>query len=178
MKKLAALTLALLLTMSLTAACAQTYTAGNWFSVDYADSLTLDDTSYTGDNTDDYRWLFTLSDDTYLIDASLNTAEGYEGVSLYSATADDRDAYVQDTLDAFADDQAELVQTVELDNGIPFYIFSMEDSDGPYYYAETIANGNSLNFCCYYADANTALDDALLGKLVTLLKTFKPVTSA
>ena len=76
-----------------------------------------------------------------------------------------------------ADDQAELVQSLELDSGIPFYIFSMEDSDGPYYYAETIANGSSLNFCCYYADTNV-LDDALLGKLITLLKTFKPVTGA
>lgn len=178
MKKLAALALALLMALSLTSAFAQTYTAINYYTIDYDENdLTLDDTSYTSENTADSQWLFMLSNDEYIIDASIDAVDGYEGFSLFSASQADRDSFVSDTLDSFSDENAALVKTVELSGGIPFYIFSMDNSDGPYYYAETIANGNSVNFCCYYVDASAALDDALLAHLVELLNTFKPVTT-
>lgn len=173
MRKLAALSLALLLTLSLTVASAQTYTAGTYYTIDYPDTLTLDDTSYTDENTEDYTWLFMLSADDYLIDASISPADGYEGFSLYNASDADRQAYVDDTLDTYADDKAALVETLTVDGDIPFYIFSMEDSDGVYYYAETLANGASINFACYYNDASTPLDDTLLGNLKTVLTTFR-----
>ncbi|HNW87029.1 MAG TPA: hypothetical protein PLP25_06510 [Candidatus Limiplasma sp.] len=176
MKKIAALSLALLLALSLTVASAQTYTAGSYYTIDYPDTLTLDDTSYTDENTADNTWLYMLEGEDYLIDASISTASGYEGFSLYSASDADRQAYVDDTLDAYADDNAALVDTLTVGN-IPFYIFSMEDSDGPYYYAETLANGASINFCCYYSDAGATPDEALLKDLETVLGTFKPVSS-
>lgn len=177
MKKLAALALTLLLALSLTAAYAQTYTAGTYYTVEYSDDLTLDNTSYTEDNTEDSSWLFMLSNDQYIIDAGIDVADGYEGFSLYNASEADRAAYQEDMLDAYADENIKLIQTLDLPSGVPFYIYSIEDSDGDYYYAETIANGNSVNFCCYYADAGVALDDALLANLVKVLNTFQPVKS-
>lgn len=174
MKKLIALTLALLLTFSLTAAFAQTYTAGQYYTIDYNDDLTLDNTSYTSENTSDNLWLFMLYNDDYLIDAGLSAAEGYEGVSLYAADQDVRDAYVKETLESFADDNIQLVDELTTVSGFPFYLYSMEDSDGAYYYAETIANGSCVSFCCYYHDANAPLDDTLLQHLSEMLITLRP----
>ena len=177
MKKLAALSLALLMALSLTAASAQTYMAGNYYTIDYPDTLTLDDTSYTDENTEDNTWLYMLEGDSYLIDASISTASGYEGFSLYNASEADRQSYVDDTLDAYADDNATLADTLTVGD-VPFYIFSMEDSDGAYYYAETLANGASINFCCYYNDAGATPDETLLKNLEAVLATFKPASAA
>ena len=175
MKKFATLTLALMLTFSLTAAFAQTtYTAGQYYTIDYNDELTLDNTSYTSENTADNLWLFMLYNDDYLIDAALSAASGYEGVSLYDADQSVRDAYKDDTLEAFADENIAFVDEVTTVSGFPFYIFSMDGSDGAYYYAETIANGSSVNFCCYYNDATATLDDALLQNFETMLITLRP----
>ena len=177
MKKWVALSLAMMMALSLTVASAQTYQAGSYYTITYPDTLTLDDTSYTEDNTADNSWLFMLVGDNWLIDASINTVSDYAGVSLYSASDADRQAYVDDTLDAYADENATLVDTLTLAGNIPFYVYSMEDSDGAYYYAETIANGASINFCAYYDDAAAVLDDALLTNLTDVLTTFTPVSA-
>lgn len=176
MKKLATLTLALLMLLSLanTAAAATTYSAGSYYTIDYADELNLDDVSYADESTDDYQWLFLLYNDTYLIDASLSRVTGYEGESLYNATQEERDAYVADTLDAYADDNAQLTRELTTVSGFPFYIFSLEGSDGAYYLAETIANGTSVNLYAYYADASKPLDQELLEKFTELLITLRP----
>ncbi|NLI22923.1 MAG: hypothetical protein GX418_15420 [Clostridiales bacterium] len=173
MKKLAALSLALLLALSLTAATAETYAAGSYYTIDYPETLTLDNTSYTDESSADYEWLFMLTGEDYLIDASLSPVSDYEGFSLYSATEDEKQAYVEDTLSAYSDESAVLTDTLTTGEGVPFYIFTMEDSDGVYLYAETIANGQSVNFCCYYNDGSAAPDDTLLGYLRTVLETFR-----
>jgi hypothetical protein len=178
MKKFAALSLAFILALSLSVASAETYTAGNYYTIDYPDTLTLDNTSYTANNTEDSIWLFMLVGEDYLIDAALDKVDGYEGVSLFSASQDDRQTYVDDTLEAYADYEATLVDTLTLSSGVPLYLFSMNDSDGPYYYAETIVKGISLNFCYYYTDASATPDATLLSNFETVLQTFTPVTSA
>lgn len=178
MKKLAALSLALMLVLSLTLASAETYQAGEYYKIDIPDTTALDDVSYVAENTPEYSWLFMLVSDQWLIDATFSLAEGYEGASLYNASSDDVDAYVDDTLDAYADRQITLVDTLSLDNGIPFFIYSMDDGDGAYYYAETIIDGRSFNFSAYYNDAELPLDTALLNNLQQVLKTFEPVTQA
>ena len=178
MKKLVALTLAAMLAFSLSAACAATYTAGQYYTLDYPDGMTLDDASYTADTTDDYIWLYMLYDGTMVVDAALEPATGYEGVSLYEASQTERDAYVQDTLDAYADVNAVYVDEVTSVSGYPFYIYSMEDSDGLYYRAETLIDGTSVNLCAYYRDATVALDEALLNTLMEVLITVRPVDEA
>jgi len=177
MKKIAALalTLMLVLSLSLTAAAAETYTAGSYYTIEYPDdTLTLDDTSYTEDSTEDSTWLFMLEGDDYLIDASIGKLDGYEGVSLYSASDEDKAAYVADTLEDFADESPALADTLNTASGVPFYIYSLESSDGAYYYAETIANGVSVNFCCYYNDTELPLDADLLAAFESILSTFQP----
>ncbi len=176
MKKWTALLVALLLPFA--AASAQTYTASTYYTIDYPDTLTLDDTSYKSDSTEDYLWLFLLDGGTYYIDASISTADGYEGFSLFNATEEEKQAYLDDSLADFADQNATFADIITTDGGIPFYVFSMKDSDGPYYFAETIANGSSISFCCYYEDISATPDAPLLSHLKTVLKTFRPVTQS
>jgi hypothetical protein len=178
MKKLVALTLAVLLVLSATFASAATYSAGNYYTLDYDDSLTLDHTTYNGDTTDDYIWLFMLYNEMYMVDAALEPAPGYEGVSLYEADEDAREAYVAETLDTFADSNAAYVDALTSVSGYPFYVYSMEDSDGVYYYGETIISGTSVNLCCYYFDTAAKLDDTLLEAFERLLITIRPVDTA
>lgn len=176
MKKLAAFALALALLF--TTAAAETYTAGGYYTVDYPDTLTLDDTTYQSDSTDTSTWLFMLLGDDYLIDASMSVVDEYAGFSLTDATDAEKQAYLAEVLASFADQSPALVGTVTAGSGVPFYLFSMEDSDGEYYYAETILDGNSVNFCCYYYDATVVPDTMLLSNLKTVLSTYTPVESA
>lgn len=178
MKKLFALTLAALLAFTLTAATAATYTAGNFYTLDYPDDLTLDDTSYTGETTDSYIWLYMLSNEDYAIDAALEPVVEYAGKSLYEMTQEERDAYVDFALTDFATDNAEYVDEVTSTSGFPFLIFTMDSGDGTYYFAETLIEGTSVNLCCYYNDADSAPDDALLQAFEQVLITIRPVDEA
>lgn len=177
MKRLAALALALLMALGVACASAETYTAGNFYTLDYPEELTLDNETYTADTTDDYIWLFMLYGD-YVIDAALTPAEGYEGVNLYEATEDERLTYLDDTLEAFADESAKYVDELTSTGGYPFYILSMDSEDGPYYYAETLIQGTSVNFCCYYDDESAALDQDLLDSFMQVLTSVRPVDTA
>ncbi len=171
MKKFMAVLLALALLCGV--AAAETYTAGHYYTIDYPDALSLDDSSYTDDNTDTSTWLFMLLGDDYLIDASVSTVEEYAGFSLQGADETQKQDYINEVMSTFADQTPALADTFTAADGVPFYVFSMEDSDGQYYYAETIISGESMNFCCYYYDASTAPDAALLSALKTVLSTYR-----
>ena len=173
MKKWVAVLVTLLLCLPL-GALGETYTAGGYYAIDYPETYTLDDSSYTDESTADNIWLFLLDGEAYLIDASVATVDGYEGFSLTNATDEEKQQYVADTLASFADQNAVLADTLTATSGVPFYVFSMEDSDGPYYYAETILNGTSAYFYCYYDDTTHAPDAALMANLKTVLQTFRP----
>ena len=105
---------------------AETYTAPGFYTITYPDELTLDNTSYADENSEDEIWLFLLSNDDYMLDAYITKLDEYANVSLYSATDAQREAYVADTLDDYADYQAQLVETVTTEEGVPFYVFSMQ----------------------------------------------------
>jgi len=174
MKKLIAVLLSLSMLLTLSAAAAASYTAGDYYTVDYPETMTVDDESYTDENTEDDLWLFMLVGDDYLIDAGLTTVEVYEGFSLYNATDAQKADYIAEALETFADSNPSLVDIVDSQSDIPFYIYSLEDSDGMYYYAETISNGVSVYFCCYYYDAETLPDATLLRNLESVLTSFRP----
>lgn len=171
MKKLMAVLLALALLCGV--AAAETYTAGSYYTIDYPDTLSLDDSSYTDDSTTTSTWLFMLLGDNYMIDASVSTVEAYAGFSLQSADDTEKQNYINEVMSTFADQTPAQVDTFTAADGVPFYVFSMEDSDGQYYYAETIVSGERINFCCYYYDASVAPDAALLSALKTVLSTYR-----
>lgn len=175
MKKLLASVLAAAVLCAAAAACAATYNAGTYYTLDYDDSFTLDDTTYTDESHASYTWLFRLFDAQMTIDASWDYASGYAGVNMYEMNAPEREAYVADMLALFADNNAAYVDDITSVSGYPFYIFSIEGDEGAYYYAETLINGDSASLCAYYQNEFAMLDDALLETLEEVLITIRPV---
>lgn len=175
MKKWLAALLSLSMVLSLAAAGADSYTAGDHYTIEYPDTMVLDDTAYADGNTQNNEWLFMLTGEGFLIDAYLTTLENYAPDFSLSAAGDAGiKEYLDEAAEAFSDRNPVLTATVTTDGGIPFYIFRLTDADGPYLYAETIANGVSVNFICYYVDGVTEPDGALRGALEALLYTFTP----
>jgi hypothetical protein len=139
------------------------------------DSMVLDDTAYAGDSTEDMLWLFLLSGENYLIDAALTSVPEYAGFTLSTATDAQKAEYIAEVMDSFADSGPSLMTIMDSQSGVPFYVFSLTDDQGSYYYAETIADGVSVNFCCYYFDASIAPDTELLANLKNVLNTYRPM---
>ncbi len=175
MKRLLAMACALLMIVSASGALAAEYTAGNYYKITYPDTMTLDDEKYDDESDDAYQWLFILDGDGMVIDATIQTASGYEGdFSLYSAGDEEKEAYIDEVMDSFSNSNPTYLTTVEA-GSVPFFVFLMEDTDGPFYYAETIAAGSSLNLYCYYS-GNTEPDEALMTRLTDVLESFDPAS--
>lgn len=174
MKKLTALLLSLFLLLALGTAAAATYTADGVYTLEYPDTLTLDDTTYAEDSAEDDLWLFVLQNDDYLIDAYITATGMYEDVSLTNATQTEIQEYLDETAATFATQNSALVGTLTSQGGTLFYLYAMSDSVGPYYYAETIESGDSINFICYYQDSARLLDARLLDDFKAVLSTYVP----
>ncbi len=179
MKKFACLLVCVLLCAACLTASAAQYNAGNLFQITYDETLwQLDDVTYLEENTGDFKWLFMLyrADQDILIDMAMEALPEFEGLSLFSATTEERTAYVEATMDVFQDNNIKLMDTItvsELD--IPFYLYSLEDADGAALMAETVVSGWALHFTAYHQDS-TQLDDDVLTALDEILGTFVPVT--
>ena len=157
-------------------AAAASYTAGEYYTVTYPDTMRLDDTTYVDENTQDYQWLFTLTGSGVMIDAYWSVMDEYQDFSLSHAGNAQRLAYLNDVAATFADEDPQLVETVASQGGLQFYVFLMTDLQGSYYYAEVIENGVCASFLCYYAYGDP--DAALLETLETLLRSVGPPPEA
>lgn len=156
------------------------YTAPGVFSIAYDDSAyTLDTVAYADENigvSNGAYWFFILYNDTFMFDASMTPIEGYEGMSLCGADADARQSYVDDMLDIYGSEDAQLLTMVPAGSqGVPFYVFSCRDESGAYLMAETVIKGRAIDFLAYYNDSALPADDALAQALTELLSTFEPI---
>ncbi|MBE5802116.1 MAG: hypothetical protein E7319_07495 [Clostridiales bacterium] len=178
MQKRIALLLSLVLCFILATAGAAEYNAMNIFTISYDENVyLLDNQSYANESTDSYLWLFLMYDEAneVIIDVFMEQYEQYQGLSLFTATTEERTAYVDATLDSLSDMNVKLLDTVTVsDMDIPFYLYYLEDEDGPYLLAETIVGGYAIDFSCYYGDY-AGVDLELLNTLDSVLATFTPV---
>ena len=167
------LPLIFILLLCLSAQAAE-YTPNGVFRIEYDETqLTLDDTTYKGDSTATYQWLFLLHDENNVLDISTETIKEYEGVTLYTADDAVLRRYQQDVLDAFSDKNAVFVtQRIVSDLRIPFFIFRLQDEEGTYYLAETVINGQVFDFQSYPATMNQA-SEINFELLCRLLDTFE-----
>lgn len=170
------LCLILVLCLSIGTSLAAEYTANGLFTITYDDTLALDDATYAADNTENARWLFMLSKDNAIIDAQVALEdEDYANFSMSSATEEERQAYVDYFLDSYADMDAKLITSLAVsEQSIPFYLYTITDEDGLYYFAETVEKGYSIGFYAYYED-ETPSDGALLEMLEGVLYSFQPL---
>lgn len=174
MKRTLCLLLCLCLCLCTGVALGAQYTAGGLFTITYDDQLLLDDTAYLAENTDDHRWLFLLTDRTWLVDVSVEIIEGYEGFSLHEAAPDERELYLMDVLDSMSDYKAESLGWIYAGD-VPFLLIKLYDDEGGYLMAETVAGGCAIDFMIYYGDLETEADAALEQVLRDVVSTFVPV---
>ena len=178
-QKLISLLLCLVLCVTAGTAAAVEYNAGSVFTITYDENAyAFDNTAYLEENTNEYIWMFMLYqlEKDVVVDVSMELVPEFAELSLLSATAEERSAYVNATLDSFSDAGIKLVDTITVsDLDIPFYVYALEDENGDYLTAETIVNGWAINFSTYHMNTAEA-DDALLNVLEEIVSSFVPVT--
>ncbi len=177
-KKLLSLLLCVLLCTAACSALAVDYNANGLFTITYNDDLYLfDNRTYLEENNDHYIWMFMLyqPDVDTVVDVCMEYLEEFDGLTLFSAPAEDRQKYVNATLDAFADNGIQLMDTLTVsDYDIPFYVYSLEDENGEYLIAETLVSGWGIQFSAYHQEDGDSTDN-LMAVLEELLNTFQPV---
>lgn len=177
-RKLCFLFTLLLICLVCVPALAVEYNAGGIYTISYdAAAWQIDDQTYSAEATEDYMWLFMLysAEKDALIDASIEAVPEFEGLTLFTADEARRAAYLNATMDAFADQEIRHLTTLTVsDYQIPFYVYVLTDEEGPFLYAETIVNGSAVAFGVYFARGNGDAE-ALLPALEEVLATFAPV---
>ena len=175
MKK-TALVLALLLAAVAFPAAAADYEADGLFRLRYDETTyTLDDQTYACESeTGASRWFFVLYNDEMTFDMSLLRMESDPGLTLSSASGQRRQAYLDELLDWYQDEDASLLETVEAGDGqTPFWVLGLRNEFGPYLMAETVIDGNAIDLQAYYNDSSLAADERLQEALRELLAGFE-----
>ena len=178
MKKLVSLLLCVLLCALSCTALAVEYNANNIFTITYdEEAYAFDNQTYLNENTSTYSWMFMLYQEALdvVVDVEMEYVEEFRDLTLFSATAEERSRYMAATLDSLSDQNIQLVDTFTIsDLNIPFYLFSMTDSDGSYLTAETVVGGWIINFSTYHTE-NPNADEALLSVMEEIVTTFAPI---
>ena len=154
---------------------AQVYTCDGLFSFPVPQGMWLDDQAYQDDFEIGQDWRLMLYDATRAIDVTAVSALGrYEGMSLSTMTDEEVADYRETFLDQNVTQNAEYLEQLDsLDGSMRFLLFSVRDSSGLYYTAETLISGAIYAFDCYRAD----LTDAQEGELEAL-RAFLPTLAA
>jgi len=178
-KKLISLLLCLLLCAAACSAAAVEYNAYNIFTITYDENqYAFNNTAYLEENTSSYIWLFMLYQQAMdvVVDVEMEHVPEFDSLTLYTASVEDRNSYVNATLDAFVDQDIRLMDTFTVsDMGIPFYVYSMTDEAGEHLTAETIVDGWAISFSTYHTKTSDA-DETLLTVMEEIVTSFIPVT--
>ncbi len=156
-------------------ALASTYTAQGRFSFAYPDHWTHDDLSYTSDSTRDYTWLVDVSGDHMYMVVSIEKIDGWDGFSLFSASAAEASDYKRDLLGDLKAYGGQYVDTwYEASERIPFMILKLTQDGVEYLEAVTIAGGNEIRFSL--SPDGGAIDEAVTARLKAVVASFVPVS--
>ncbi len=173
MKKLVAVILTLSLMILCVPAFAADYTASGVGTFTLPDSMEIDNSSYIDENTEESVWLFDAFDDDMVLECYNEYLSDYEGVSLFSYTEDELNAYIEQALYELGDDTSPASYTETVRAGqIPFIIYLLDDEGEKYYYAETIANGWCISLTIYSQEGSDL--DSELAILKDVLASFTP----
>jgi hypothetical protein len=104
--------------------------------------------------------------------------EDLKNVSLWSSDANELQDYVEAVKEDLAEFRPEYLDTV-MAGKIPFVLFRCTDEDGDFIYADTITNGNAIQFEAGVLDLNDKycpVTDQHIDMIKTILASFKPAT--
>ena len=121
---------------------------------------------------------FSPEDESLAFGAYLLYYEEMKDLSLWSSGADELQDYIDAVKEALADCNPEYLDTV-MAGKIPFVLFRCTDKDGEFIYADTITNGNAIEFEACVIDPDEKfcpVTDQHIETIKTILASFKPVT--
>ena len=179
MKKITALVLAMLLTLSMIGgALADTFTT-KYFTLELPEGweTDMDDLEdYSEEGMEALGFFGSTDEDVTLVAvAYLVYYEELKDFSSWNASEEEIDEYKDIMLEALEDDKPEYLGTV-MAGSIPFILIHGEDEEAEYLYADTVTNGNVIQIQAYMADDEKyyPLTDEAIEQFKTILATFKP----
>lgn len=178
MKKITALVLAMLLTLSMIGgALADTFTT-KYFTLELPEGweIDMDDLEKESEENMEALGFFGGPEDVSLVaEAYLVYYEEMKEVSLWNVGEEELREYAEMVMEELEDENAEYIGTVTA-GSIPFVLIRCEDEEGEYIYADTVTNGYSIQFVAYMADEENIhpLTDEAIEQFRTILATFKP----
>ena len=180
MKKISALSVAMLLILSLVlGALAENVTfTTKYFTLDLPEGWiveTEDLESYSEEGIELLGYFGSPEVIGLTAGAYLIYYEDLKDLSLWNASDADLETYKEAILEDFADENPEYVDTLTV-GMVPFVLVKCTDSEGAYLYADTITNGYSIQFQVFLADEENiySITDEGIEQFKTILETFKP----
>ena len=178
MKKITALVLATLLTLSMIGgALADTFTT-KYFTLELPEGweIDMDDLEDESEEGMEALGFFGGPEDVTLVaGAYLVYYEELKDFSSWNASEDEIEEYKEIILEEFEEDRPEYIGTV-MAGSIPFILIRCEDEETEYLYADTVTNGNVIQFEAFMVDEENfqPLTDEAIEQFKTILATFKP----
>ena len=169
MKHRIALLLLLCLMLAVAPVLAESYTVTGLYTITVPEGFTLDNRTYF----DEDGWLFMLTSDTALVEAWRDRTPYYDNLTMINPSPEDMSRFQSIFEDDFQDMSPSYVETVTTPDGVTFLIYTLKDTIGSYYNAETAFSGYGISFNVSYLD-NATPDNALLLILKDLLQTLRP----
>ena len=179
MKKLTAIVLSLLLTLSIVSAMAGSVTFDtNYYTMELPEGWEIDTSDLQSEeNLEDLGLFYCAEGKGLVVEAFQIYYENLKDLKLWEADDDTLKEYAGLILEDFSEDNPVFLDIVKA-GSIPFVLVKATDEDGDYLYADTITNGYAIVFMAYAmgADGETVipLTDEYIEEFKTILNTFKP----
>lgn len=187
MKRIVSMLVALTLVLSAVCCAAAEKADDNTFSTPYF-TLTLpdgwvydtEDAETEMTDNEQYLGLFgSFGDRGFVVDSYLMYLEELKDISLWNLEEAELQDYADIIMSVLEEDNPEYLGVVTA-GSIPFILIRATDEEGEYLYADTVANGHSIQFEAFLMgeDSYTLLDftDQEIEEFKSILETFLPVT--
>lgn len=181
MKKLTAIALSLLLTLSIVSALAGgvTFTT-KYFTLELPEGWEIDTSDLQSDaesNLEDLGLFYSTEGKGLAVESFLIYYEDLKDLKLWDADEDTLKEYAGLVMEDFSDDNPVFLDILKA-GSVPFVLLKATDEEGDYLYADTITNGYAIVFMAYIVDADgetiLPLTDESVEEFKTILNTFKP----
>ena len=162
------------------AASAQTFSTA-YFSLELPDDWEIDTSDLEKKEDEESLGFFggQTGNGFLLGGAYLVYYENLKDMSLWNSSEQELEDYANALLDEFADDNPELIGTVNAGK-IPLVLIRGADKDGEFIYADTMTNGYAIEFEFYVTedegDRQLPLQQEHIEQIETILASFKPAT--
>ena len=179
MKRSVCLLAALLLALSACNAMAEVMFKTEYFTLTLPSGWEVDTDSEEVKKDETFLGIFGSPEEIgMVVEVFLEYFDDFKDVSLWNMNEAELKDYSDMLMEDFADESPENLGVTTVGN-IPFVFIKATDEYGEYLYAETMTNGNAIEFEAYIADYDNEktypLKDEDIEQFKAILSTFQPV---